>query len=85
MPMKMIPTKMHRSGVTHPIPEDSAGVGETRDPLLYKPLPRQEHPFRANSAPSNNGPDKNQLTYPKSEKDLMIQTGKKTPKTEKEK
>jgi hypothetical protein len=42
-------------GVEHPITEDMALQGDTRHELHYKPLPRQEHPYKAHQNSHNFG------------------------------
>ena len=45
--------KGNSSGVPQANPEDMALVGDTRQELHYKPLPRQEHPYKAHQNPSH--------------------------------
>ena len=42
-------------GIEHPIAEDSALIGDTRNPLHHKSLPKQEHPYKAHQNPHNVG------------------------------
>ncbi len=42
-------------GIEHPVAEDMAMIGDTRNALHYKPLPKQEHPFKAHQNPHNFG------------------------------
>lgn len=52
-------------GVEHPIATDAALIGDTRHPLHFKPLPKQEHPFKAHQNPMPNGEDGNMIRYDK--------------------
>lgn len=42
-------------GVEHPIAEDAALIGDTRNELHYKPIPKQEHPYAKHQNPHNFG------------------------------
>ena len=54
----------HR-GVEHPIATDAALIGDTRHALHSKPLPRQEHPYKAHQNAIPNGEDPGQIRYDK--------------------
>jgi hypothetical protein len=52
-----------KSTVSSGASEDCALCGDTRHPLSYMPLPKQEPPYLAHKNPMPNGRDPNMLRY----------------------
>lgn len=55
--------KGNNSGVPMANSTDMCLVGDTRNPLHYKPLPKNEFPYKAHQNPPGNGRDPNMIRY----------------------